>query len=113
MSDVNVHMVEDAIHDLCIACYKNSKNHGFWDKERNKGEMIALIHSEVSELLEAVRKPGQSEHIPPFTGEEEELADILIRVFDYAGGHNLNLSRALLLKMGYNASRPYKHGKAF
>lgn len=77
---------------------------------RHKGLLVALIHSEVSELLEAVRKPGQSEHIPAFTGEEEEAADVIIRLLDYADSFGLRIAEAVMAKMQYNESRPMMHG---
>jgi len=43
--------------------------------------------------------------------EEEELADIIIRVLDLAGQRNIDLGRAVLVKMAYNSTRPHKHGK--
>ena len=99
---------------LSQGCYTNSLQHGFWDKlPRNKGEMIALMHSELSEMLEGVRKPAPDTHCPEFSSEEIELADLLIRAFDYAGGHDPRLGEALIAKMAYNATRPHKHGKAF
>lgn len=73
--------------------------------ERNAGELIALMHSELSETLEAVRKSLTSDHIPRFSGEEEEIADTLIRLLDYAGGRGLRLGEAFEAKMKYNATR--------
>ncbi len=102
-----------ALMEVVEEIHRTAQDKGFWEFERNKGEMIALIHSECSELLEAVRKPGASDHIPRFTLEEEECADIVIRVLDYAQGHDLNFVDALREKMTYNRGREYKHGKAF
>jgi len=54
-------------------------------RECNFGEAIALIHSELSEALEADRNHIEvSEHIPEFTGIEEEIADVIIRCLDLA-----------------------------
>jgi NTP pyrophosphatase (non-canonical NTP hydrolase) len=73
--------------------------------ERNKGEMIALMHSELSEALEAVRKDLKDEKLPHRSGEEVELADLLIRVFDYAGAYGLDLDGAVSEKRAYNRTR--------
>jgi hypothetical protein len=107
--------LQRVIDRLARACYANSFLHGFWPEgqERNKGEMIALMHSELSEMLEGVRKPGPDCHCPEYTSEEIEAADVLIRLLDYACGHNLRLMDAVLVKMAFNESRPPKHGKAF
>lgn len=85
---------------------------GFWDSD-NTGEKIALMHSELSEALEADRKNLPSDHIPEFSGVEEELADCMIRILDFAGHHDLRLAEAFTAKLQYNLSRPYKHGKAY
>jgi NTP pyrophosphatase (non-canonical NTP hydrolase) len=86
---------------------------GFWDSA-NTGEKIALMHSELSEMLEADRKSiDTSEHIPDFSGVEEELADLIIRALDFAGYHQLRLGEALLTKMTFNLNRPFKHGKKY
>jgi NTP pyrophosphatase (non-canonical NTP hydrolase) len=79
---------------------------------RNLGEQIALMHSELSEALEWERKqPGApSDHIPGFTGLEEEFADVLIRIFDTSAGMKLRLGEAVLAKMAFNSQRPHKHG---
>lgn len=78
-----------------------------------KARKIALMHSELSECLEAIRKPKQDEHCPEFTNETIELADAIIRIFDYAGRYNLPLAQAILAKHNFNQGRPHKHGKAF
>jgi len=73
--------------------------------QRNKGELIALIHSELSECLEGVRKNLMDDKLPHRTMEEVEMADAVIRIFDYCAGHGLDLEGAYREKMAYNASR--------
>ena len=65
------------------------------------------MHSELSEALEAMRNHGKKEELA------EELADCCIRIFDYCGARKIDLEKALLKKMEYNKSRPYRHGKKF
>ena len=102
------------IVDLSELCHAISASKGFWENARNKAEMIALIHSEASEMLEGVRKPElMSEKCPELTLEEEEWADLLIRVLDYGHGNGLRMGKAFIEKTLFNINRPYKHGKRF
>lgn len=102
-----------ALVRLVEYCYSIARDKGFWNVERNKGETIALMHSELSEMLEGVRKPGPDAHCPNFSSEEIELADLMIRAFDYAGGYKLRLAQAIEAKLEFNLSRPHMHGKKF
>lgn len=73
--------------------------------DRNPGEMLCLIHSEVSEMLEGVRKGKMDDHLPDRTAEEVEAADVLIRLLDYCCFRRLDLGGAVLAKLAYNATR--------
>lgn len=93
---------------------------GFWPVGRNFGEGIALVHSELSEALEANRTktpdgtPLMSVKIPDFTATEEEFADAIIRMMDMDVGFGRGrLAGAILAKAAYNSGRPYKHGRNY
>lgn len=104
------------INDLVKRAYDNSYKHGFWEKEKNFGEVIALMHSELSEAFEEYRngrdfKETYYEDGNKPCGIPSELADVVIRIFDFCGGKDIDLEKIILEKMEYNESRPYKHGK--
>lgn len=73
--------------------------------KRNKGELLALIHSEISEALEGERKDLMDDKLPHRKMAEVELADAIIRILDYAAGFGYDLQGAFIEKMDYNASR--------
>jgi NTP pyrophosphatase (non-canonical NTP hydrolase) len=104
------------LYDLGLDFFFNAKAHGFWEKDGSpeatkKAEKIALMHSELSEALEAIRKPSESTKCPGFSLEAEELADCLIRILDYCAHYGIPIDEIVRAKHEYNKTRPYKHGK--
>ena len=73
--------------------------------KRNVGELLCLVHSEISEAMEGHRKGKMDEHIPGRLSMEVELADCVIRIADLCGGLGLDLGGAIADKLAYNAAR--------
>lgn len=72
----------------------------------------ALMVSEIAESMEGRRHGDpKSDKIPEFTAQEEELADCIVRIMHYSAHRKLRIAEALIAKLIYNDSRPYKHGK--
>ena len=103
------------INKLSLLCHHANKT---WWRDprtgtqlvRNKGELMMLIVSEIAEAMEGARKGLPDDKLPHRSMEEVEMADALIRIFDYCGGHGLDVGGALVEKMAYNAKRPMMHG---
>lgn len=76
---------------------------------RNAGELIALIHSEASEALEAMRNG----HDIGSAAVAVELADIIIRTLDMAAYAGIDIGRTIEEKHASNMARPRRHNKAF
>lgn len=95
--------LQEHIHDL---------NKNWWvdvntlePKERNVGELLCLVHSEISEAMEGHRKGLMDDKLPHRSMLEVELADALIRIFDIGAGLKLDLVGALFEKLEYNRHR--------
>lgn len=73
--------------------------------DRNVGELLCLVHSEISEALEGYRKDLMDDKLPHRKAFEVEIADALIRIFDIAGKYEFDLDGAIEEKRAYNLKR--------
>jgi len=104
-----------SLEGIANNCHAISTSKGFWDEKVDIHFLLsklALVHSEVSETLEALRKQKGSNNIA------EEICDILIRVLDFYSGAKMNgwidqntsIDDIFDIKMSINSNRPIKHG---
>ena len=109
-------VTEYGLDALSALLHETAKEKGFWEPPYSYdkiGNKLALVHSEVTEVLEAIRKNKGSKEIV------EEIADILIRTLDvYAALRNRDevqhsLDEVLEAKINKNKERPRLHGNLF
>jgi hypothetical protein len=98
------------LNELARECHKDNQ-HWWHDPatgariQRDKGNLLMLIVSEISECMEGERKGLKDTHLPHRYMAEVELADALIRIFDYAGAFGYDLDGAFTEKRAYNKVR--------
>ena len=124
------------LNEISQQIYEANKLKGFDVKKENLGQTLCLIHSEISEALEAVRKNRHADLIAATNNGindldlddtifkivfdryikdsfEDEIADTFIRLMDLVGALEIDIDKHIELKRLYNSLREYKHGKAF
>ena len=107
----------NALHDIAGSGQLNQIDREILDRiaaklrNKNDGELLSLVHSEGSEVLEGLRHGNPpDDKIPDFSSAEAELADIIIRIFDWSKARGWRVAEALVAKMEMNKSRSVKHG---
>lgn len=127
--------VPAGLNKLACAIYERNVEKGFYEKEKNIGEMLCLIHSEVSEALEADRNRsyatltepqrnvlmgwnGSDDFVKDYKDKvkgtfEEEMADIVIRLLDMCAFKGIDIEFHVKAKMRYNMLREKYHGKKY
>jgi NTP pyrophosphatase (non-canonical NTP hydrolase) len=107
------------LDDLAHTLHANAKRQGFYEPYEHMDEadhvvfylkQLAMVHSEVTEVLEAIRKEQGDDKVV------EEIADIIVRCLDFwaflneTGYTKRSLSDALNKKMEMNKKREWRHG---
>lgn len=116
------------LNELARNIYLANAEKGFWDKERNVGELLMLVTSELGEAMEAHRKGkfanGHEMGSAYATYEEwfrnhykdtfeDEIADAIIRLLDLSAGLGIDIEKHIDAKLAYNKTRPKLHGKSY
>ena len=100
------------VAELQHVCHLRSHKAGWWDdyiampqqyRKYFLASRYALIHSEGSEAFEGLRKDKMDDHLPHRKSEEVELADLVIRIMDYAGAMQFDLGAAIAEKLAGRA----------
>lgn len=96
--------------NLSREIHETAVKKGWWEKDEDHTKIL-LMHTELSEYVQASRDPEKPDkHLPHFPATYIEMADVVIRIMDFCFRHNMDLGKAIVEKSKYNKKRPYKHG---
>ena len=85
--------------------YRTASSDGWYKNPETGEDVVALMHSELSEALEAYRKELMDDNLPHRNGIQAEFADCVIRILDTANTMGIDMADALIAKNRYNAIR--------
>ena len=100
----SVEVAGRSLNELSQICHAVAVSKGFWEGERNRGEILMLVVTELAEAMEAYRRKEDENF-------REEIADAFIRLLDLCGGLKIDIEQEIQKKASKNLTRPYKHGK--
>lgn len=101
-------------NDMAAISHKGAKERGFWERGPGVAELIALMHKELSQALQAHREGNRKDDkLPWLSGLSVQLADCVNRILDIDAALSLGVAEALVEKMAFNEQRGRLHGKDY
>lgn len=112
LTQSTLELARHTFNTLSEVIYANNVKAGWFSDPKTKRRIVPdplqklmLMVTEIAECAEGVRKGVPDTHLPHRPMEEVELADVLVRLFEYAGWRELDVGGAFVEKILYNAQR--------